>query len=170
MVKSHINELLEVQIIRDRPYASPIILVREKDSGLHIYVDYQQLDAKTRKDAFLLPCIKESLNALAGPWWFSIMDLASWYNQVLVAEKGQARTTFCTPFGLFEWNQMVFGLYNVLDPFQQLMERLFGDQQCQTLLLYLDDIVGFFHPPCPSIWRGWKLFLAECSRMALRPN
>ncbi len=27
--------------------------------------------------------------------------------------------------------------------FQRLMERLFGDQQCQSLLLYLDDIVVF---------------------------
>ncbi|KAF7701749.1 hypothetical protein HF521_001032, partial [Silurus meridionalis] len=50
---------------------------------------------------------------------------------------------FCTPFGLFEWNRMPFGLCNAPSTFQRLMERVFGDQQCQSLLLYLDDIVVF---------------------------
>ena len=38
---------------------------------------------------------------------------------------------------------MPFGLCNAPETFQRLMERIFGDQQCQTLLLYLDDIVVF---------------------------
>lgn len=38
---------------------------------------------------------------------------------------------------------MPFGLCNAPSTFQPLMERLFWDQQCQTLLLYLDDIVIF---------------------------
>lgn len=38
---------------------------------------------------------------------------------------------------------MPFGLCNAPSTFQRLMQRLFGDQQCQTLLLYLDDIVVF---------------------------
>ena len=38
---------------------------------------------------------------------------------------------------------MPFGLCNAPSTFQWLMQRLFGDQQCQSLLLYLDDIVVF---------------------------
>lgn len=38
---------------------------------------------------------------------------------------------------------MPFGLCNAPSTFQRLMERLFGDQQCQSLLLYLDDTVVF---------------------------
>lgn len=38
---------------------------------------------------------------------------------------------------------MPFGLCNAPSTFQQLMQRIFGDQQCQSLLLYLDDIVFF---------------------------
>ncbi len=66
---------------------------------------------------------------------------ASGYNQVPVAEGDNSKTAFCTPFGLFEWNRMPFDLCNAPGTFQRLMERLFGDQQCQSLLLYLDDIV-----------------------------
>lgn len=61
------------------------------------------------------------------------------YNQVPVAEADRPKTTFCTPFGLFEWNCMPFGLCNAPCTFQRLMQKMFEDQQCQSLLLYLDD-------------------------------
>lgn len=145
MAKAHINQLLEAQVITEScsPYASPIVLVRKKDGSLRMCVDYRQLNARTRRDAFPLPRIEESLDSLAGARWFSTLDLASGYHQVPVAEGDRAKTAFCTPFGLFEWQRMPFGLCNAPATFQRLMERIFGDQQCQTLLLYLDDIVVF---------------------------
>lgn len=90
-----------------------------------------------------LPRIEESLDALTGAKWFSTLDLASGYNQVPVAERDKDKTAFCTPFGLFEYNWMPFGLCNAPSTFQRLMERVFGDQRFQSLLLYLDDIVIF---------------------------
>lgn len=142
-VKAHINQLLESQVIRESssPYASPIVLVRKKDGSLRMCVDYRPLNGKTRKDAFPLPRIEESLDALSGARWFSTIDLASGYNQVPVLEKDRPKTAFCTPFGLFEFNRMPFGLCNAPSTFQRLMQRMFGDQQGQSLLLYLDDIV-----------------------------
>ncbi|XP_062407933.1 uncharacterized protein LOC134099157 [Sardina pilchardus] len=144
-VKAHINQLLEAQVIREScsPYASPIVLVRKKDGSLRMCVDYRQLNVKTRRDAFPLPRIEESLDALSGAHWFSTLDLASGYNQVPVAEKDKAKTAFCTPFGLFEFNRMPFGLCNAPSTFQRLMERIFGAQHFQTLLLYLDDVIVF---------------------------
>ncbi|KAI2665182.1 Retrovirus-related Pol polyprotein from transposon 17.6 [Labeo rohita] len=111
-------------------------------------VDYRQLNAKTRKDA-PLPRIEETLDSLTGACSLSTLDLARGYNQVPVMEKDRPKTAFCTPFGLFEWNRMPFGLCNAPSTFQRLMERLFGDQQYQSLLLYLDDVVVFLsHPTC----------------------
>ena len=144
-VKAHINQLLEAQVIRESgsPYASPIVLVRKKDGSLRLCVDYRLLNSKTRKDAFPLPRIEESLDSLSGARWFSTIDLASGYNQVPVAEQDRPKTAFCTPFGLFEFNRMPFGLCNAPSTFQRLMQRMFGDQQGQSLLLYLDDIIVF---------------------------
>lgn len=144
-VKTHINQLLQAKVIRESssPFASPIVLVRKKDGSLRLCVDYRLLNARTRKDAFPLPRIEETLDMLAGARWFSTMDLASGYNQVPVTEGDRAKTAFCTPFGLFEWNRMPFGLCNAPGTFQRLMQRMFGDQQCHSVLLYLDDIVIF---------------------------
>uniref|UniRef100_A0A671U0X9 Gypsy retrotransposon integrase-like protein 1 n=1 Tax=Sparus aurata TaxID=8175 RepID=A0A671U0X9_SPAAU len=144
-VRAHIRQLLDSQVIREScsPYASPIVLVRKKDGTLRLCVDYRLLNGKTRKDAFPLPRIEESLDALSGAQWFSTIDLASGYHQVPVTEQDKVKTAFCTPFGLFEFQRMPFGLCNAPSTFQRLMERMFGDQHCQSLLLYLDDVIVF---------------------------
>lgn len=174
--KAHINQLLEAKVIKESssPYASPIVLVRKKDGSLRLCVDYRLLNSKTRKDAFPLPRIEESLDALSGACWFSTLDLASGYNQVPVAEQDKPKTAFCTPFGLFEWNRMPFGLCNAPSTFQRLMQRMFGAQHCQSLLLYLDDIVVFSSSFTQHLQRldvvlsrlqkeGLKVNLGKCS-------
>ncbi len=60
-----------------------------------------------------------------------------------VAWVDKAKTDFCTPFGLFEFNRMSFGLCNAPGTFQRLMEWLFEDRRFSSLLLYLDDIIVF---------------------------
>lgn len=145
VVKAHINQLIEAQVIRESssPYATPIVLVKKKDGSLRMCIDYRLLNSKMRKDTFPLPRIEESLDALAGAHWFSTLDLTSGYNQVPISEADKPKTAFCTLFGLFEWNRMMFGLCNAPSMFQRLMQRMFRDQQYESLLLYLDDIVVF---------------------------
>lgn len=88
-VKNHINQPLEAQVIRESssPYASPIVFVWKSDGSLRLCVHYHLLNRKTRKDAFPLPRIEESLDTLSGACWFSTIDLASGYNQVPVSER-----------------------------------------------------------------------------------
>ncbi|KAL6489156.1 hypothetical protein MHYP_G00028970 [Metynnis hypsauchen] len=100
LVRAHIQELVEHHVVcpSSSPYASPIVVVQKKDGSIRLCVDYHQLNAKTRKDAFPLPRIEETLDVLSRAKWFSTLDLASGYNQVLVAEKDKEKTAFCTPF------------------------------------------------------------------------
>ena len=176
VAKAHIHQLLDVQVIRENrsPFAFPIVLVKKKDGSLRLCVDYWLLNSKTRKDVFPLPRIGESLDALSGAHWFSTLDLAAGYHQVPVTERDKAKTAFCTPFGLFEWNRMPFGLCNAPSTFQRLMERIFGDQHGQSLLLYLDDVVVFSATVTEHIQRmnavsgrlqqeGLKAKLEKCS-------
>ena len=78
-VKEHIQKLLDAKIIQESysPYAAPIVIVRKKDGSLRLCVDYRKLNAKTVRDAFPLPRIEESLDAVGKAKWFSTLDLAS---------------------------------------------------------------------------------------------
>ena len=85
-------------------------------------VDYHKLNAVTRKDAYPLPRIDDTLDTLSGACWFSTLDMVSGYWQVEVGEKDREKTAFCTPYGLYEFNVLPFGLCNGPATFQRLMD------------------------------------------------
>lgn len=135
----HIQELVDQGVLNQSCslYASPIVVVQKTDGSIRLCVDYRQLNLRTHKDAFPLARIEESLDALAGARLFSTLDLTSGYNQVPVASQDQEKTAFCSPFGLFEFTRMPFGLCNV--PYGKII----ADQRFHAWLLYLDNIVVF---------------------------
>lgn len=144
-VRVMLQDLLEAGIIHKStsPWASPIVLVKKKDGSTRFCVDYRKLNSVTRKDAFPLPRVEESLTMLSQAKFFSTLDLASGYWQVPVQPEDRQKTAFTTPMGLYEWDRMPFGLCNGPATFQRLMEACLGDLNYESLLIYLDDIIVF---------------------------
>lgn len=144
-IRTLLQGMLEGGIIRESssPWAAPIVLVQKKNGSWRFCVDYRKLNAVTRKDAFPLPRIEDSLTSLTNAAWYSTLDLASGYWQVRVEEKDREKTAFTTPFGLYEWDRMPFGLCNAPATFQRLMQRCLGGQLSDSTLVYLDDIIVF---------------------------
>ena len=95
--------LLETGVLRESksPYASPVVLVRNKDGSLRICVDYRRLNAKTIRDSYPIPRITDTLEALPLARWFCSLDLQNGYLQVKVAERDKHKTAVTTPFWLY---------------------------------------------------------------------
>ena len=104
-------------------------------------VDYRKLNAATRKDAYPIPRIDDTLDTLAGSQWFSTLDLISGYWQVKLDDNDRHKTAFSAPDGLFEFNVMPFGLCNAPATFQRLMDMVLAGMNWKTCLVYLDDII-----------------------------
>ena len=64
------------------------------------------------KNVHFLPRIDDIFYALRGAKYFSILNLASYYNQVPVETKDQEKTGFVTPWGYYDYTVMPFKLLN----------------------------------------------------------
>ena len=144
-IKEQVQELLEKDLIEptDSPWAANVVLVRKKDGTQRFCVDYRQLNAATIKDAYPLPRIDDTLDALSGVMWFSTLDLASGYWQVGLDEDAKAKSAFLADGGLYAWNVMPFGLCNAPATFERLMDKVLTGLHWETLLVYLDDLIIF---------------------------
>ena len=142
---TQVQQMLSSSVIRpsNSPWASPVVMVKKKDSSLQFCVDFRQLNAATIKDAHPIPRIDDLLDALHGARW-STLDLKSGYCQVPIQEQDKEKTAFRTSSGqLFEFNQVPFGLCNAPATFSRLMDRVLAGLHWETCLFYLDDIIVF---------------------------
>ena len=138
-----VQDMLQKGIIRpsSSPWASPLVLVRKKDGSMRFCVDYRQLNSVTRKDAYPIPRIDETLDTLSGSCIFTTLDLLSGYWQVEVRPEDREKTAVCTSERLFEFNVMPFGLCNAPATFQRLMDCVLAGLHWQSCLVYLDDVL-----------------------------
>ena len=141
--KKLLDDMLGKGVIQpsDSPWASPVVLVPKKDGSLRFCVDYRRVNSVTRRDAYPLPRVDDTLDTLAGSKLFSTLDMLSGYWQVEVDPKDREKTAFCTPEGLFEFRVMPFGLCNAPATFQRLMDAVLAGLQWSSCLVYLDDLV-----------------------------
>ena len=146
IIRDEVKSMLEKGVIQPSksPYSAPIVLQTKKDGSWRFCVDYRKLNDVTVKDAFPIPKIHQTFDALNGQKYFSSLDLASGYWQVPVAEEDRHKTAFVTPDeGFYEYVMMPFGLSNAPGTFQRLMNELFRDHLWKWALVFLDDVLVY---------------------------
>ena len=123
-------------------WAAPIVLVKKKDGSLRICVDYRRLNSVSKVDAYPMPRVDELIDHLGRTQYLSTLDLTRGYWQVPVSANAQHKTAFTTPFGLFEFKRMPFGLQGAPATFQRMMDKLL-DGLGDFAKAYIDDLIIF---------------------------
>jgi len=123
----------------DSPWASPLHLVPKKEDVWRPCGDYRALNARSVPDQYPVRHIADYAHQLAGRKVFSTVDLVKAYHQIPIHPDDIAKTSIITPFELFEFPYMSFGLRNAAQTFQLFFDKVLRD--LDFCYAYIDDVL-----------------------------
>ena len=104
-------------------------------------VDFTNLNKAYPKDSFSFPSIDILVDASIGHKVLRFIDAFSSYNQIMMNQVDQEKTTFITEEGLYCYKVILFGLKNVGAKYQQLVNKVFAYKIGQTMEVYVNDML-----------------------------
>jgi hypothetical protein len=139
--KYDFEEMIRNGIARcsDSTWASPLHLVPKKEDGWRPCGDCRALNARSVPDQYTVRYIADFAHQPAGRKDFCTIDLVKAYHQIPVHPDDVAKTAIITPFGLFEFPCMSFGLRNATQTVQLFIDEVLTDLDfCYT---YIDAVL-----------------------------
>ena len=168
-LKRQVEDLLKEDVIEHSgsSWGAGCLLVKKKDGGYRMCIDYRPINKSTKPFSYPLPLIADVLDELGQAKYFTVMDLASGYHQIEMAPEDREKTAFNVPWGKYHFKRMPFGLRNSPASFQSLMDLIFSGLKGNTLLIYMDDIV-IFSDTVESHLAKLKLVLSKLKQANLK--
>uniref|UniRef100_A0A2N9FYM4 RNA-directed DNA polymerase n=1 Tax=Fagus sylvatica TaxID=28930 RepID=A0A2N9FYM4_FAGSY len=143
-ISDEVEKLLTAGFIREVFYPdwlANVVMVKKANGKWRMCVDFTDLNKACPKDSFPLPRIDQLVDSTAGHRLLTFMDAFSGYNQIMMDESDQEKTSFITSKGLFCYRVMPFGLKNAGATYQRLMNKMFHHQIGRNMEVYVDDML-----------------------------
>jgi hypothetical protein len=121
--------------------SNPVIVPKKNTDVQRVCVDYTSLNKHCPKDPFPLPGIDQIIDSTAGCARLSFLDAYFGYNQIKLKKEYEEKITFITPYGVFCYQVMPFGLKNAGATYQRMMQNCLGSQIRRNIQVYIDDVV-----------------------------
>ena len=142
-VKKFLKEHLKKGFIKasSAPCSSPILLAEKPGGGIRFCVDYWKLNELTKKDAYPLLLIAETIARLKKAVIFMKLDIRQAFHKLRMAVESEDATTFASRFGAYKWKVMPFGLTGGPASWQHFINDLLWEYLNEFCTAYLDNIL-----------------------------
>ena len=104
-------------------------------------INFTNLNKACPKDSFPLSRINQLVDSTVAHKLLSFMDAFSRYNQILMDEEHQEKTSFVTSQRLYCYKVMPFGLKNAGATYQRLLNRMFSHQIGRNVEVFVDNML-----------------------------
>ncbi len=116
-------------------------VTRSESHKKRLAIDYSQtINRFTLLDAYPLPRIDDTVNAIAQYQVFSTIDLRSAYHQVSINENDKPYTAFQAGNALYQFTRIPFGVTNGVACFQRIMANSITCENLNGTFAYLDNV------------------------------
>ena len=170
-VNDEINKMLKDDVIEQVPEPSPwisnLVVVPKASGGLRVCCDFRELNKAIVRERYVLPKVEDTLDSLNGSKYFAKSDARSGFFQLTLSEECRHLTTFITNKGCFQFKRVPFGLRDISETFQKVMEEiLFG---LEGVEISIDDVIVHVATINQLIVRLRKVF-ERCRERNLKLN
>lgn len=114
--------------------------VGKKDGSVRTVIDYRPFNDVIEPWDWPLPKIRDIRHQLAGSSWYCRLDLKDAFHRVGVDPASRPLTAFWTPWGVYQFKRMPFGLSTAPATYQRFLDWILQPVK-QLLVNYVDDIL-----------------------------
>ena len=139
-----------IELLKNPPdWCSPLLAAKKISGGvvsvedIRLCMDFRVVNSCSEEPEYRVPLVRSLLSKLIGKKYFTELDLASAYHQIVLSEDSRELTCFQIPKeGFARWKRMFFGAKGAVTHFQLVMETVMGELDSSiTVVVYVDNIV-----------------------------
>ena len=128
---------------------SPLLAAKKISGGvediydIRLCMDFRRVNGVTEEPMYRIPLARHLVAKLCKKKYFTELDLANAYHQILLAAGSWHITYFTNPGGDFTfWKRLFFGPKGAVTHFQMVMELVVSDCSPHiTVIVYVDNII-----------------------------
>ena len=127
------------RVVGATDWVNHMVIVYKPNGDIRLCLDPRALNKSIVRERFQLPTRDEIFAGIQGATIFSKLDASQAFWQVRLEEGSRPLTTFVTPFEMYMYTRLPYGLCSAPEFFHKTMEQMFED--IEGVRVYMDDIL-----------------------------
>jgi hypothetical protein len=128
-------------------YESPVLFAKKPNGELRFCVNYRAINARSKKNAYPLPLISETLDRFEKAKLFTKLDVRNTFHRIRMNPGSEKITIFRTRFGQYKYQILPFELTGGLSTFQRYINSVLFPYLDKFCTAYVNNILIFSKNP-----------------------